>query len=83
MAWLFLLFSITSMAFAFLADRTGLMAACLLAAFVFFILWIVLLYRARFSGLQRDDIMMIDPAEMRRLREQIAAKQQSSAQQDE
>lgn len=79
MAWLFLLFSITCMALAFLADSTGLLAICLVGAFVFFILWIIFLYRARFSDLQRDEIMMIDPVELRRLREQIAAKQDQQA----
>lgn len=82
MHWLFLLFSIASMAFAMLTTSTGLLAACLLAAFVFFLVWVYAMYRARFPETPRDITTAIDLSELRRLREQAQARKQAQAEDD-
>ena len=69
MHWLFLLLALAAMAFAFLTTSSTMLGICLLAALVFFVLWVLGLYSARVAGQGRDTAMMIDPAELRRLRE--------------
>ncbi|MFN3703747.1 hypothetical protein [Thermomonas sp.] len=76
MHWLFLLLAIAAMALAFITTSVGVLAGCLLAALVFFILWVLGLYQARVAGSGRDASAMLDPAELRRLREQAQARQQ-------
>ena len=53
---------------------TGLMALCLLAALVLIMLWLAGLYSTRMAGRSRDLSAMIDPTELRRLREQAEAR---------
>jgi len=79
MHWLFLLFGLAAMVLAFKTTSMGLMAVCLLAALVLFILWLAGLYSARMAGRSRDASMMIDPAELRRLREQAEARKAAAA----
>lgn len=74
MHWLFLLLAIAAMALAFLTTSLGVLAGCLLAALVFFVLWVLALYQARVAGSSRDATAMLDPAELRRLREQAQAR---------
>ena len=74
MHWLFLLLAIAAMALAFLTTSLGVLAGCLLAALVFFVLWVLALYQARVAGRSRDATAMLDPAELRRLREQAQAR---------
>ena len=76
MHWLFLLLAIAAMALAFITTSVGVLAGCLLAALVSFILWVLGLYQARVAGSGRDASAMLDPAELRRLREQAQARQQ-------
>jgi hypothetical protein len=74
MHWLFLLLGFAAMVVAFKTTSSGLMALCLLAALVLFILWLAGLYSSRMAGRSRDASMIIDPAELRRLREQAEAR---------
>ena len=74
MHWLFLLLALAAMAFAFLTTSSTMLGICLLAALVFFVLWVLGLYSARVAGQGRDTAMMIDPAELRRLREIAEAR---------
>ena len=50
------------------------------AALVLFVLWLAGLYSARMAGRSRDVSAMIDPAELRRLREQAEARKLAAAQ---
>ena len=68
MHWLFLLLGFAAMVVAFKTASSGLMAVCLVAALVLFILWLAGLYSARMVGRSRDASMIIDPAELRRPR---------------
>lgn len=79
MHWLFLLLGFAAMVLAFKTTSSGLMAVCLLAALVLFILWLAGLYSARMAGRSRDASMMIDPAELRRMREQAEARKAAAA----
>lgn len=77
MHWLFLLFAFTMLAFAFLTTSMQVLSGCLLAALAFFLLWAYGLYRSRFADTGRDMSSMLDPDELRRLREQAQARKQS------
>jgi len=74
MPWLYLLLGLLAMGVAMKTASSGLMALSLLAALVFLVLWLVGLYSARVAGRGRDVSAMIDPAELRRLREQAEAR---------
>lgn len=70
MHWLFLLLGFAAMTVAFKTASSGLMVVCLIVALVLFVLWIAGLYSVRMAGRSRDVSAMIDPIELRRLREQ-------------
>ena len=74
MHWLFLLLALAAMAFGFLTTSMAVLVSCLLAALVLIVLWLAGLYSARMAGRSRDPSAMIDPAELRRLREQAEAR---------
>jgi len=74
MYWLYLLLAIVATLFAIKTTSSGLMVVCMLAALVLLVLWLAGLYSARMAGRSRDPSMMIDPAELRRLREQAEAR---------
>ena len=79
MHWLFLLAAIAALAVALKTASSGLMLLCLLAALVLLVLWLAGLYSARMAGRSRDPAAMIDPAELRRLREQAEARKAAAA----
>lgn len=74
MPWLYLLLGLLAMGVALKTASSGLMALGLLVALVFFVLWLVGLYSSRVAGRGRDVSAMIDPAELRRLREQAEVR---------
>lgn len=79
MHWLFLLAAIAALAVAMKTASSGLMLLGLLAALVLLVLWLTGLYSARVAGRSRDPSAMIDPAELRRLREQAEARKAAAA----
>ncbi len=82
MPWLYLLLGLLAMGLALKTASSGLMALCLLVALVLFVLWLVGLYSARVAGRGRDVSAMIDPAELRRLREQAEVRKATVVQPD-
>lgn len=80
MHWLYLLLALTALVVAMQAASSGLMLLGLLASLVFIVLWLVGLYSARMAGRSRDPSAMIDPAELRRLREQAEARKAANNQ---
>jgi len=76
MYWLFLLLALGCFGLAMKTPHMGLMLLSLLGTLVFLLVWVRGLYVARFGNLQRDISSVIDPAELRRLREQAQARQQ-------
>ena len=79
MHWLFLLLAVAALAVAMKTASSGLMVLCLVAALVLLVLWLAGLYSARMAGRGRDVSSMIDPAELRRLREQAEARKAAAA----
>ncbi len=79
MYWLFLLLGCAALVVAFKTTSSALMVVCLIAALVSFIIWLAGLYSARMAGRSRDASMIIDPAELRRLREQAEARKAAAA----
>ena len=76
MHWLFLLLAFGALAVAIKTSSMTLMVVCLLASLGLFIAWVMAWYAVRVGNTQRDETQMIDPVELRRLRE---AKQRQQA----
>ncbi|MCO5055421.1 hypothetical protein [Thermomonas sp.] len=82
MHWLFLLLAIGAFGFGFFTTSAAVLVVCLLVALLFFVLWVLGMYQAHVAGVGRDTSMMVDPAELRRLREQAQARRAEQAQDD-
>jgi Sec-independent protein secretion pathway component TatC len=82
MHWLYLLLALAAMVFAMKTTSTGLMFLGMLAALVLLVLWLAGMYAARVAGRSRDVSAMIDPAELRRLREQAEARKAAARDQE-
>ena len=80
MHWLLLLLAIGALAVALMTSSVGLAAACVLAALVLLVAWVLGWYSARVGSRSRDEISMIDPAELRRLRDQAEARRLAASQ---
>lgn len=74
MSWLFLLLAIAAFAVAFKTSSVALAALCLLAALGLLVAWVMGLLAQRVGNSTRDDALMLDPQELRRLREQADAR---------
>jgi len=86
MHWLLLLLAVGALAVALMTSSVGLAAVCVLAALLLLVAWVLGWYSARVGARSRDESAMIDPVEVRRLREQaearkLAAQAQASSQQ--
>ena len=79
MYWLFLLLALAALVVAFKASSGLLLVIALLASLGFFIAWILGLLAARIGSSSRDEGMMLDPTELRRLREQAEARKLAAA----
>lgn len=80
MHWLLLLLAVGALAVALKTSSVGLMAVCLLAALVLLVLWVLGWYSARIGSRSRDQISMIDPVELRRMREMAEARKLAASQ---
>ncbi|MBN6150509.1 hypothetical protein JR065_09160 [Xanthomonas sp. AmX2] len=79
MYWLFLPLALGAFVLAFTTPHMSLLVLALLAALVFLLAWARGWYVAKIGDApQRDAAPLIDPAELRRLREQAAARRQAS-----
>lgn len=74
MHWLFLLLAFGALAVAIKTSSMTLMVVCLLASLGLFIAWVMAWYAVRVGNTQRDETQMIDPVELRRLRELAEAR---------
>ena len=74
MPWLFLILSVAALAVAFKTTSVGLLVLCLLAAFALILAWVLMLLGQRVDSRSRNEAMMLDPDELRRLREQAEAR---------
>ena len=78
-AWVYLLLAIGALAVAFKTSSVGLMAASLLVALGLLLAWVMALLAQRIDSRSRSDHAMIDPEELRRLREQAEARKAAAA----
>ena len=80
MHWLMLALGVGALALAMKTTSMLLMVLSLIAALVFILMWILGLYSARAGARSRDESTMIDPVELRRLREQAEARKVAASQ---
>ncbi|MCC4619661.1 hypothetical protein ACI6Q5_13265 [Xanthomonas codiaei] len=74
MHWLFLLMALGALVLAFSTPHVWLLVVSLLVALVLLLLWTRGWFASRMGDTQRDTSSMIDPAELRRLREVAEAR---------
>lgn len=79
MSWVFLLLAIAAFVVAFKTTSIALAALCLLAALGLLLAWVLGLMAQRVGSRSRDDSALLDPAELRRLREQAEARRTAAA----
>lgn len=83
MAWLFLLLAFGALWLAFTTSSTGILALALLAALILIIAFVLRLASDRIGSRSRDEHVMLDPEELRRLREQAEARKLAAATQSD
>lgn len=83
MHWLFLLLALGALAVALKTSSMVLMVLCLLASLGLLLAWIMGWYAARIGSSSRDESHMIDPVELRRLREIAEARKAGLQSSDE
>lgn len=83
MPWLFLILAAVALAVAFKTTSVALLMVCLLAAFALIVAWVLALLAQRVESRSRDEAMMLDPDELRRLREQAEARKLSANSQND
>ncbi|WP_372361782.1 hypothetical protein ACCQ10_00065 [Xanthomonas sp. NCPPB 1325] len=74
MHWLFLLMALGALVLAFSTPHVWLLVVSLLVALVLLLSWTRGWFASRMDDTQRDTSSMIDPAELRRLREVAEAR---------
>ena len=74
MPWVYLLLAIAAFVVAFKTSSVALAALCLLAALGLLLAWVLGLLAQRVGSRSRDEAAMLDPVELRRLREQAEAR---------
>jgi len=79
MPWLFLLLALGAVVIAFTTTSVPLAAIALLLSLVFVVIGVLGLLAQRVGNQSRSEAMMVDPAELRRLREQADARRAAAA----
>jgi hypothetical protein len=79
MVWLYLLLAIAAFAIALKSTSVALSILCLLAALGLVIAAVMGLLARRIGSQSRDENMILDPQELRRLREQAEARRAAAA----
>jgi len=77
MPWLLFLIALAALVVAFTTTSVALLLVCLLAAFAFALGGVMQLLARRVDSNSRSEAMMIDPAELLRLREQAEVRRQA------
>jgi hypothetical protein len=74
MSWLYLLLAVAALVVAFKTASTAVVVVALLAAFGLVMAWLMGMLASRMESRSGDPSMIIDPAELVRLREQAEAR---------
>ncbi len=80
MPWILFLLALAALSVAFVTASIALLMLCLIAAFGLTVAGLMQLFAQRVSSRSRDESLMLDPEELRRLREQAEARKLSVAQ---
>jgi membrane protein implicated in regulation of membrane protease activity len=80
MPWLFLLLALAAFAVAFFVTSPWLALLSSLVALGFLVAWVVGMFARRVDSRSRDETLMLDPDELRRLREQAEARKLAASQ---
>lgn len=80
MYWLHALLAVAAFAVAFRTTSSALMVLSLIAGLGFMLAWMFGLLAARVGSRSRDDVLLLDPDELRRLREQAEARKLAASQ---
>jgi hypothetical protein len=83
MHWLMLVLAVGAFAIALNTTSALMMGLCLVVSLVLLLAWVLGLYSARAGARARDESAMIDPVELRRLREQAEARKAAAQQQQQ
>lgn len=82
MIWLFLLLAVAAFAVALKSTSVALSVVGLLAALGFIVAFVMGLLARRIGSQSRDEGMLIDPQELRRLRDQAEARRAAAGSND-
>lgn len=82
MPWLLFLFALAAFGVAFTTTSVGILAVCLLLAFILSLAGVMQLLARRIDSGSRSAGPLLDPEELRRLREQAAARKMTDSQAD-
>ncbi|PBJ84222.1 hypothetical protein CMZ84_07260 [Lysobacteraceae bacterium NML93-0399] len=82
MPWLFLLLALGAVVIAFTTTSVPVAAIALLLSLVFVVIGVLGLLAQRVGSQTRSEAMMVDPVELRRLREQAEARRAATTPQD-
>ncbi len=82
MPWLLFLLAVAALVVAFRTTSIALLLVCLLAAFVLALTGVMQLLARRVDSRSRDEGLLLDPDELRRLREQADARKLATSQAD-
>lgn len=74
MPWLMLLLAAAAFAFAFISSSMTIVVICLIAALGLTLVGVMQLLAQRVGSRARDESVMIDPAELHRMRTQLEAR---------
>ena len=74
MPWVYLLLALGALAIALKTTSTALAIVCVLAALALLLFWVLGLLTSRVEASSRDASMIVDPMELKRLREQAEAR---------
>ena len=78
MPWLLILLAAAAFAVAFVTTSMALAVVFLLASLILVVAGVMALLAQRLGSRSRDEVAMIDPAELRRLREQADARRNAA-----
>ena len=80
MPWILFLLALATLAVAFKTTSVALLMVCLVIAFGLTVAAMMQMFANRISSRSRDESLMLDPEELRRLREQAEARKLAASQ---
>jgi len=79
MAWLLILLSAAALAAAYFSTSMALAILALLCSLILLLVGVIRLLADRAGSRIRDDVLLVDPAQLQRLREQAAVQRDVAA----